>query len=276
MTIKHKLKLYKKFIKPHQDKDGFVNVDDCDSLLFSGLLSIAMPVRLWAANHLGNWFRRPTDYDECYKCGDSKSTISRDMLLGLMIGAWAADDHTVFWTIIRKAKSSYGFMGKGVPSRTFIGSLIGTAVHGWRELSGNSKDFPLLAKVPFYPSKSVVGFEAHLAVLHVYLREQMGLISENEALRYYNFHAEREPLNPLFLALSGQYAAAEAILMDVHLWPEDRLPRSSDRHSSWLMERDFGEDWMPTDGPDVEHNGADFIFCATLLEALRARHAKNV
>ncbi len=279
MNLHNKIKLYKKWVEVHQDDNGFINTDESDSLLFSGLLNTATnDVVLAAAMLDGNWYRRPTQYPEPYKAGESKSTISRDMLLGLMIGAWFDRDDRdwVFKTITSKALRSFGIMGRGYPSRTFIGSLVGTAAEAEYQCGG--KNHRLLRKVPYYLPKNVVGFEAHLAVLHVYLREQLGLIDRDAAQQYYMHHAERQPLNPLFLALSGQFIAAEAILMDESLWPANRLPTTLDRREPWLLQRDFGNDWCPVllhgkGDQGHEHNGADFIFCATLLEKLREEQA---
>ncbi len=271
MNLKIKLKFYLRWNEAHQDGFGFINTDESDSLLFSGLLNTATnDVVLCAALEGGNWYRKPTGYPEPYKHGESKSTISRDMLLGLMLGAWFDGDEgaLIFETITSKAVRNFGIMGRGAPSRTFIGSLVGTAAEA--EYQRGGKNHKLLRKVPYYLPMNVTGFEAHLAVLHVYLRQQLGLIDPDTAQQYYMHHAERQALNPLFLALSGQYIAAEAILMREELWPATRLPRTSDRKEGWLLQRDFGSDWMPGYDGDREHNGADFIFCAALLERLRS------
>lgn len=274
MSLHQKLKLYKRLNEGHQDFNGFINTDEADSLLFSGLLNYATEdVVLPAALLEGNWYRRPTNYPECYKNGLSKSTISRDMLLGLMLGAWKegkrGESPYIFHTIVKKALHNFGIMGKGVPSRTFIGSLLGTAAEALYQFGG--KNHRLLRKLPYYLPMKVTGFEAHLAVLHVYLRQQLGLIDSDTAQQYYMHHAERQPLNPLFLTLSGQYIAAEALLMREELWPNDRLPTTADRKEGWLLQRDFGSDWMPKEGAVKEHTGADFIFCATLLKELSAK-----
>lgn len=77
-----------------QDPHGFVLTEHCDSTFFSGLLGASgYQVDMTAAEvGPGQWLRRPTSYPECWGCGKSRSTISRDMLLGVYWWAWEHQD----------------------------------------------------------------------------------------------------------------------------------------------------------------------------------------
>jgi hypothetical protein len=86
--LEEKYKIYKSLLK--QDQYGFIESDECDSLLFTGLVgclpSITVNIDSAFDKTTGMWHRRPTS-TPCFPNG-SKSTISRDMLLGLACYAY--------------------------------------------------------------------------------------------------------------------------------------------------------------------------------------------
>ena len=96
---------YSQLVTDQQDSYGFLHVDRCDSTLWSGLLGAAgVPVDLTAArDSSGAWYRRPLSYAECYDCGGSKSTVSRDQLLGVLWWAWRSQRADVLLDLLKYA-----------------------------------------------------------------------------------------------------------------------------------------------------------------------------
>lgn len=73
--------------------DGWPSRTDCDALLWAGLARAGgVPVNLDLAEYdePGKWNRRPKP--ACWPGPDSKSTLSRDMVLGRFWAAWIAQD----------------------------------------------------------------------------------------------------------------------------------------------------------------------------------------
>lgn len=297
-TLSQKFQLYKKLFKKHQDRRGFIMSDMCDSLLFSGLVGCVgdVIVNISAAQDKdGSWHRRPLDLPPCYDCSrewkliprlkecwkiwkqtKSKklvqkvfekggSTISRDMLVGL---AWYALFHErldISEGVIKYALKNKLIMGKGTPSRTFMTpGLLSTFAWISYRLGGPSR--PWLRLIPQHEDKNVTGFQAHLSVLHIILRNW--LTEKYKNLDILAHHANRQPNNPLFLWAAGDSIGAENLLMNEKWWPNDRLPDQADVASDWLLQRDYGPDWAPenVDPRDAkEHCGGDFLFAANLV-----------
>jgi hypothetical protein len=114
------------------------------------------------------------------------------------------------------------------------------------------------------------GFEGHIQVLRILLSGRVygGItITQTQILRD---QAERQPRNALFQAArakygNGDYSKAVEILQDSVLFPDARLPTSSDRCEEYLWQRDDGADWLPCDKAST-HSGTDLIFAAKVIE----------
>lgn len=297
MSLTNQFNLYKRLIKNEQDKHGFIASDQCDSLLFTGLVGctpgVYVDIRAAMAPD-GSWQRRPTDAPPCYDCTDKwtlktrlvsiykywkengfdkvamakifekgGSSISRDMLVGLAWYCYFNKRLDISESVIKYALSHRLIMGDGTPTRTILTpGLLSTYAWISYKLGGPSRW--LLRYIPQSESSKVVGFEAHLSVLHILLRNK--LTGMNKYSNLLTAHAKREPRNALFQFAAGNTEAAEYLLSDTILWPANRLPTSDDRYEQWLFQRDDGDDWLPG-GQFKQHSGADFIFCYWLINS---------
>lgn len=190
------------------------------------------------------------------------STISRDMLVGLAWYAYHNKRLDISEHIISYALCHFGKMGDGDPTRTNImPSLLSLFAWVSYRLGGPSR--PWLRA--FNPSTGKCGgFEAHLQVLQILLISKLRGKMKPKESEILAWHYGRQRLNPLFAIACGDTKMAEMILNTKTFWPQDRLPKASDRKESYLPQRDVGSDWEPTDS-DETHPGTDFLFCYALL-----------
>lgn len=95
------------------------SVTDCDSLLWSGLAAYAgAPVDLSLAEYYpGEWHRRPAP--SCWTKADgdvgSKSTISKDMLQGLLLAIWETRDVQTALRLAKFGEDNQWRMGEPYP-----------------------------------------------------------------------------------------------------------------------------------------------------------------
>lgn len=266
-TLDIKANFYVKSFPITQDKDGFIFSDECDSLLFSSLVGcipgIKVDIDKAFDEKTGMWQRRPCS-KPCYP-EHSKSTISRDMLLGLAYYAYCNHRLDITEQVITYALSHCFVMGEGLLSRTIMTpGLLSTYAWISYRLGGPSR--PWLRYLPQIESKKVVGFRAHLSVLHILLRRTLEG-KEDKYADLLKYHANRNPENALFLYAAGEVDKAYTILNKEEYFPSDRLPTSQDRKTAWLWNRDYGSDYFP----DSQHNkkkifgGGEFLFVHSLL-----------
>ena len=269
---------YLKLLPVTQDKHGFIYTDHCDSLLFSGLLGCLpdVGVNIDAAldPETGMWHRRPIE-NPCYDCKNnkpsgSKSSISRDMLIGLAWYAWHNKRLDISEQVIKYALKNWGFMGCAVDITTLWGrcqimpALFSTFCWISYRLGGPSRAWARW--IPADVGGRVTDYQAHLQVLHILLRQQLsGKITKTEQSSL-NYQASRQPDNPLFLYAVGRYIEAMEKLATESLWPSDRLPRKSDRKTEWIPMRDQGSDWEGAITRDLKvYSGGDFLFVWWLI-----------
>jgi hypothetical protein len=275
--LKPKKDLYLKLSHSMQDEHGFVESNECDSLLFTALYGAAgLPNLdiLAARDQNGMWHRRPIERP-CFKNGvdyGAPSTISRDMFVGLFWYLWATKDFQKSNELLEYGKKHDFIMGYGDPTRIFMTpALSGTLAEIVYRTSGNNPDYNYLMR--FNPQKwpeSITDYELHLSVLHILLRGEMfGGITDGmmSSLKYAYNH---NPKNPLFsyayhVYTDGDVTEAGNLLLDEALWPSNRLPMSKDRKSHWVLERDPGKDWKPDYGSNKVFTGGDLVFVAWLM-----------
>jgi hypothetical protein len=214
----------------------------------------------------GEWYRRPDH--SCYMSGESASSISRDMLLGLSYCLLKKKDLASVASINDYALAHSFVMGEGVLSRTLMsGNLIKTYGLLEEHLGGRANTYR--SKIPDVWDCSVDGYRAHLLVLHLVLR---GKITQGITKKMHTCLSEqyaRVPSNPLFSYAYHRYRDGDqketiAVLLNERYWPNDRLPESSDRCSEWLPMRDPHE-WPPC-FEDKVFSGGDLVFVTQLLE----------
>lgn len=275
--MRTKYNQYIKWIKAHkQDKHGFIDTEYCDSLLWTSLvccspdLSANIPAAFDKAT--GQWHRRPLD-KPCYP-DHTKSTISRDMLVGLLYWVWQNDRKDIATQIVWYALRHFGFMGQAIDIKTWWGRCqIGPGLLSTYALLSGKWYFWPLTLIPAdikIPGALPVDYGAHIQVLHVLLR---CLASNTDPRKNSIIQAQqkRQPHNPLFNIAAGNWDAALKLMNSDQYWPSDRLPDSTDRWTSWLQQRDFGRDWQPG-RKGHQHHGGDYVFLVWLHAILRGRY----
>ena len=263
LTLKTKYNKYLELLPQIQDEFGFVESQECDSLLFTSLLGCIPEVKINIDAAFdaktGMWQRRPTNCP-CYP-EHSASTISRDQLLGLAWYAYYNKRLDISESVIKYALKNKLVMGEGELSRTLMTpSLLSTYCYISYRLGGPNRWW--LRWIPDIESKHTEGYQAHLTVLHILLRNE--LTGKQKNTKILQYHADRQPLNPLFLIAINDKDTARDVLMQQEWFPNDRLPSSSDRKAQWLPMRDEGSDWDSCREGKV-HSGGDFLFCWWLL-----------
>jgi hypothetical protein len=264
-----KQKTYRDLIKDSQDEFGFIDHKHCDSLLFTGLTYIDsyFEVNIEAArDDNGQWYRRSTT-KPCYPTG-SKSTISRDMFMGLLWHIWRNQRLDLAEDLYEYGVKNNWIMGEGDIGRIYFSpGLQGTLAEIIYQLGG--ENHLTVRSIPQVYSKND-GFAAHLDVLHILLRGELKGSVANSDLELLKYHRDRSPNNSLFQYAYHKYTDGDmddAIvpLLKEKWFPADRLPSKSDRRESWLWQRDEGEDWTPSESSTEEHHGGDLLFVAYLI-----------
>jgi hypothetical protein len=268
--LDRKYQLYKELITKLQDKDGFVAHDECDSLLWSGLIGsvpgITVNIDAAFSKKTGTWHRRPAK--DCWPTY-SKSTISRHTLLGLFSFCINNKRSDIADHIVKHAISHFGFMGKGTG---FVGlsriNIMPNLFVSFLLISQWGRYFKWLDRVipaDFYQfSKQNEGFQAHLSMLHCHLRNQ--ITRRKDYKNIFKFHANRQPSNAFFRFLNGEIETAKRLLTDPVTFPVNRLPTRGDRKEAWLWQRDLSKDWKPAESNKEKwHTGGDFLYLYSLI-----------
>jgi hypothetical protein len=190
------------------------------------------------------------------------------MLLGVAFWCFFNKRLDVSEEVINYAIKHGMKMGKGTGveglSRIMMSpSLLATFAWISYKLGGPSR--PWLRWVPAFMGGTPKNFQAHLQVLHCLLRRHL-TGKKDQYKKIFASQARRQRSNPLFAYAAGDAIKARRLLSDECLWPQDRLPWRMDRKSPWVLERDWGDDWKPApDNMNIEHTGADFMFCYWLV-----------
>lgn len=260
--LEQKYKLYLKEIKPLLDEKGFVFHKDCDSLGFTSLMCVAPELDFdvdSARDSAGRWHRRSCS-KPCFP-GHSKSTISRDMLLMLLVYCYVKGRVDIIEQVIIYALTHGFVMGKGDPSRTIMTpGLLSTYAWASYRLGGPSR--PWLRYIPLGFSDDLKGYQAHLTVLHILLRNQ--LVGKDKHLETLRKYAKANPENALFQYSIGNIEKVYTILDNEQYFPKDRLPSKLDRKADYMWQRDQKE-YVPGDHNEVIPP-ADFIFMYNLIK----------
>jgi hypothetical protein len=254
-----------------QDPDGFLHTDRCDSLLFSGLLAHTSPVsgvevNLAAARDEeedGKWWRRPISYQECWESGESRSTISRDMLLGVMWATMPMSDSEaldILLPLYEYGKAHLWVMGEGryggidtVMPPAYIALLSDLLV-----ARGHAPgDVLAWAAYPNNVDGDCSAYVCHVNVLRHLLRVRAGWSQPD----YPNLAkiANRYPQNALFQYAAGRRYAAATLLLKQYR-DTTALPFCEE----WPMQENGGvSNWARCEnGKDT---GAGALFVLSLL-----------
>lgn len=240
--------------------EGFVESSECDSLLFTGL---AYASGHWvdlesARGDNGLWYRTPDH--KCYDEGRSGSDTSKDQLVGLQWGLYIHNHDDLLRDLYDYGDSKRWVFGRGSLDRTYFLPQFQNTL---RALIGKK---PIIPEVIIDPLKD---HQRHIIALNLILRgEKLGYIRDN-ALDLIASFRKRDPQNALFQYGYHRFTdgdQSQTISILEGLFPNDRLPNSSDRCVRWLWERSqHSEHWLPC-GDGKTHSGGDLTFIVRLLE----------
>lgn len=256
---------------------GFMD-DRCDSLLFTALWSTACgPIDLssWEDTEKpGKWHRNPQR--DCFLNGaanGSKSSISRDMFLGLWHHLLSSGDSQNAKEIVEYGEANTWIMGEAEDNETLISRclLSPQLITLARDLSAKLSGSTLRIRGEGDGLPVNIGFRAHLDVQRILLSGRVyGAISDIE-LGTLKDQSERQPNNALFQAAHDKFSnsdkAIDLLLREDH-FPKDRLPNNHDNHCiNYLFSKDEGSsDWAPCkEEPLTEHDGTDFVFASWVV-----------
>lgn len=273
LLLKHQT--YLNLYPSKQDAYGFIESNHCDATLFTGLLGAVQPQGIdftSAKKDDGSWTRRPlvNGQDTCYP-DNSKSTISRDMFVGIMWYIWKNKRLDLAEEIYRYGEENSWVMGQGAPARiVFMPGNQADLAEMIYKLGG--QDRPITRSIPQFIGKTT-GFAAQLDVLSILLRADMkGYVENFDIIEY---HYNRNPDNALFSYVyhkytDGNYNKTIESLLNPNWFPDNRLPSRADRKNPWLWERDKGSDWLPDSDTwrhGEVHSGGDLLFISSLILA---------
>jgi len=258
-----------------QDNHGFIDYKHCDSLLFSSLISVAgISVDLRAAEKdPGEWYRRPLAYSDCYETGESKSRISRDMILGVMFAAYYNKDIQMLQDLWNYGSKNSWIMGKvkeadnslaSLMSSNYI-SLLARMLHKLSSKDYSARFFPIvLEKNP--PG----GFQNHLLVLYLLLLSEVNDGLTDSQLDLLEKVSTENPENLLYVAAARKFGIDRPWpKIDDRIYPAHRLPNTTDRCEGWATQRDDSDKGLQPgcfdNRPFQVHSGGDLIFVDWLL-----------
>lgn len=264
--LKKRSLLYRSNLSKHQDTFGFIEFEHCDSTLFSGLLGCHkfVDVNLIAARNqkTKQWFRRPLEYDECWASGKSRSTISRDMLLGVMAWSFFNNRSDVLQDIYRYAKRNFWRMGQGryhgadtLMNPDYM-SLLARLIYKMTGVSHWIRYWPLSV------DQHASGYQAHLQCVYLILAFQANGYLNGDQLSAIEKMYNADQTNLLKTILYYKTFGHDIVLdFNWHHYPSSRNPSSRDRSEPWAIQRSEGDQGLKPSPNCRIHSGGDLIFC---------------
>lgn len=274
-TLEIKYNRYVELLNNAERFDSGWITKDCDGLLYNSIASISGVENIdieMAKDHNNKWYRTPRQ--NCYLTGQSGSSISRDMFLGLFWWIYQNQRLDLIKEIIdygRDHKNVLGFwvMGDGDITRTGIRTNLQATAHELRyRLGGADHD---ARKLPQFWTKETKGYATHLQFLHIFLRGMLREKISEKAFEVMKHHVKYQPNNALFdimynMYVNNNFDNALSVLLDNKLFPENSLPTNKNYCTDYLWSRDFdNEDWKPCNRNHDYVRGIDFIFASSLI-----------
>ena len=274
IRLKNKFAIYAKLYGNALDSFGFVA--GCDGLLFTSLLVASgfdQKISLAESRQEpGRWFRSADQ--NCYPSGRSRSSISRDMLLGLSLALWQKSDGASVNRMLLFSQKNKGILGDAIDSQELLGaasmspSLLSLLSEMDFQLNGRNSEnrgyFPELGK-------NLKGFETNLLAMRLILKSSLygGLLKTDSnliaALKL------NQPQNALFQTIyhaftDGNGNVAADILLDEKIFPSQNLPSTNQRCEPFLWQRDQNSaDWLPCPDRVEVFPAVDFFWVYALL-----------
>lgn len=271
--LEQKQQIYRELAPSRQNSNGFIETDHCDSLLLTSLLGAAgVPIAdIHAAEQEpGKWQRRDLASGLCFPDGGSKSSISRDMLLGLMWYAWSQRDLTILEELYQYGEAHDWVMGEGDVARTGLRTLRGTLAAAIHKLGGPHRPAAELITDPQLVAKS--GYEAHLQILGMLLRGEIYGELPQRQLVIIGQLASSNPDSPIMQAAAARWVGGKyvgkytAAARNSTYFPNDRLATSADRCIDWATQQKNPADWAPCAEEGRVHSGGDWLFAAYVFQ----------
>lgn len=275
--VQAKRDLYLSLQESQKNEHGWLE-SECDALLSNSLAAYAgLSIDISKAEEQPGRWRRHPDFSKCLPGNGSKSTISKDMMRGLLLYLWKTKDLAAIERIQEYGSKNNWVMGEAEDEESYWGRVVfWPLVPQIKDMSKLMQTSLQNAVLSYNDEYGYVvlkrTFEAHLHVLNIYLRAQMyGGITDYElaALKEYS---KFQPRNALFSAMAakfstGDYSWAIALLLDERMFPKDRLPASSDRCTSYLWSKEAQDehDYFPCD-EGLTHPGIDLTFVVKIME----------
>ena len=257
--LKERTELYKDL-----GPTGFISTEYCDSLLFSALNAVARNERIDiedAQGEPGQWFRRPSK--DCFP-ENSKSTISRDMLLGVILYAVHFSEPDILDDLWEYGEANNWVMGEGVIDRTlFSPTMIALLAEARYKLSGVDVAARFLAQT----YDTTPGYRSHLSILKMVIKAKLDGLSTWDK-RNLRILKEKNPTNPLIQAMYARHIGGDYTAALVHLlkdFPADRLPTTNDWCSEWRTQLKAGDDYLKPCPGNKTHSGGDFLFVSAII-----------
>lgn len=206
-------------VELEQDVHGFVEAEKCDSLFLSGLVSSAgYDVDIEAAEgEPGEWFRRPTSYPECWASGESRSTISRDQLLGLYWHIWTHGDLAMAERLWDYGMERGWKMGDGRHhgADTLMNpAMLSTLAQMIYRLGGEDNSARHVPTIWHVTTEEGQFYRNRLTAVHLTLREELYESIGLQARTVVNRLVELWPDNPLYRLAAGDTCTALDRVLD--------------------------------------------------------------
>ena len=291
MELEAKAEVYVSKMEALQGDFGWISADKCDGLLFNGLAAATgrLGIDVKAAGVQGIYTRTP--YASCFPEGRSRSSISRDMLLGLAHYFWTKQDRDGIEEFIQAHEASDWIAGAhdgslDGKSRVLVSPSLRAIFYEMRWRMGGADSGARLIPQVFTPQK---GFRIHLQVMTMHLIGRMrGKIPDgwHDLIQAYR---DNNMENALFQALASRYGdgdqmnAVELLLSDKY-FPAQRLPEHTEYCTDYLWERDQkvpevielvdeegnktfkitsnmvpNKDWLPCEAKEKHYQGIDWL-----------------
>ena len=247
------------------DINGFISNDACDSLLWTSLYNTAggNASLIRAEVQPGEWERNPNG--EC-------TSISRDMILGLLTYIWHARDLQMIEDLIDYGEE-HGFKMNSQDetdgANIMTPDIISTMYEIRYRLGGSDSVARLFAQSWWVGGQR--GFLAHLQVLHIFLRGLVTGSVSNGELSLLEEHATSNPNNALFNSVYHRFSDGNQInaissLLNEKWFPNSTLPTDANYcEGVYLFQRDEGtSDWEPCTG-NTTKPGIELEFSAAVV-----------
>ena len=289
--LRQKYEFYLASSKGMLDEKMWLKESHCDGLLFNSLYSIAGGEtdvsHAQDPNVPGKFYRHW--HQTCYQnhlqglSPSSKSTISRDMMMGLFHWILSNNRSDLVDNLINygRQRTFMGFpllwiVGEGQLGRVDLRPGNVQNLYDLREkMTGSASP---LADVDLQTYLDCAGYECHLTALNIFLRYRVDGALPVAAMDRLEKLADQNPKNALYNGLYGKIRGSHIhteralrLLLDPQWFPKERLPNSADRCSEYLYQRDYLKDgaisanYLPCPEEQKEHSGLDLIFSAAVI-----------